>query len=306
MDLDANDLVLFARVVEAGSFSRAAELLRTEKSTVSRRISALETRFGERLLNRTTRKLTLTDFGLSLLDHARSLATEMDGALALAEHRQAIPSGRLRVSVPADFANIVLPGMLARFAHDHPAITLEMDLSPRRVDLIGENYDLAVRIGELPDESQLSARKLIEVTIGLYASPAYLQQVGVPTEPDQLLDLHGLLMLTRQGEPRGWTLERGTPDQPQRWSGLPIRHTTANSPATLMHMAQAGFGVITLPDLYAREGVQNGLLTRVLPDWRLPSSPFWAVFPERRLMPARTRAFINALIATLSHDSEGH
>src|SRR6185369_1832103 len=149
MNLDANDLLLFARVADTGSFSRAAERTGLPKSTVSRRIAALEKRLGERLLQRSTRKLAITEFGHGVLDHARALAAEVDGAQALAQHRQAKPSGRLRVSMPGDFASVALPHMLADFVAAYPSIQLELDLSPRRVDLIGENFDLAVRMGEL-------------------------------------------------------------------------------------------------------------------------------------------------------------
>jgi DNA-binding transcriptional LysR family regulator len=294
-ELDANDLILFARVAESGSFSRAAERMRLPKSTVSRRIAALERRFGERLLHRSTRKLRITDFGISVLEHARALAAEVDGALALAQHRQAKPSGRLRVSVPAHFASIILPLMLTGFVREHPAVMLELDLSPRRVDLIGENFDLAVRMGELPDDSQLAARKLAEMAMGLYAAPSYLKQVGEVAAPDDLLALHGLLILSRTGEPQGWTLERADPQE--QWRGRPTQYTTANSPDVLMGIAEAGFGVLGLPHFGAREAVTRGTLTRVLPQWSLPTARCWAVFPGRRLMPARTRAFLDALVA---------
>jgi len=304
VDLDANDLMLFARVAEAGSFSRAAERVRLPKSTVSRRIAALEKRFGERLLQRSTRKLSITEFGFGVLDHARALAAEVDGAQALAQHRQAKPSGRLRVSMPGDFASIALPLMLASFVQEHPAIVLELDLSPRRVDLIGENFDLAVRMGELPDDSQLVARRLVEMTVGLYAAPSYLQAHGEPQVPDDLLELHGLMLLSRAGEAKGWQLERGAADARQRWQGTPVQHTLANSPDVLMRMAQAGVGVVLVPDFYASAPVRSGALVRVLPDWCLPAGSCWAVFPGRRLMPARTRAFVDALVATLGSCTE--
>jgi len=144
---DANDLLIFARVAAAGSFSRAAEQLGLPKSTVSRRVSLLEERLGERLIQRTTRRLTLTDFGRQLLEHARQVAAEVDAVRALSEFRQARPSGRLRVSMPNDFATLLLTEMLAAFVTLHPAVSLELDLSPRRVDLLGENFDLAIRMG---------------------------------------------------------------------------------------------------------------------------------------------------------------
>ena len=140
---EPNDLLIFARVAEVGSFSRAADRLGLPKSTVSRRIALLEERLGERLMLRTTRRLTLTDFGEQLLEHARQVAVEVDAARALAEHRQARPSGRLRVSMPSDFANLLLADMVAAFIALHPEVTLELDLSPRRVDLLGESFDIA-------------------------------------------------------------------------------------------------------------------------------------------------------------------
>lgn len=298
-DLDANDLVLFARIAQTGSFSRAAERMRLPKSSVSRRIAALERRLGERLILRSTRKLSITEFGLNLLDHARALAAEVDGALALAQHRQSKPSGRLRVSLPADFASIALPDVLADFVHRYPAITLEMDLSARRVDLVGEGYDVAVRLGDLPDDSQLAARKLTDITAGLYAAPAYLSSVGTPGAPDDLRSLHGLVVMSQMGEPRNWLLERGAADRREQWRGAPARYTAANSPATLMRLAEAGIGVVSLPDFLATEAVKRRSLVRILPGWAAPAVPCWAVFAGGRLVPARTRAFLDTLLSAM-------
>ena len=153
-----NDLLLYARVVEERSFSRAAERLGLPKSTVSRRVSALEGQLGERLLLRTTRKLTVTDFGLAVLEHARHVAEDVAAAEALAQNLQVEPSGRLRVTMPSDLANVVLAPFLAEFTLAHPAISLEIDLSARFVDLIGENFDLAIRMGDLRDDASLAAR----------------------------------------------------------------------------------------------------------------------------------------------------
>ena len=158
--IEANDLLIFARVADLGSFSRAAERLGLPKSTVSRRVAWLESHLGERLLLRTTRRQTLTEFGSLLLEHARQVVTEVEAVTALREHRQAAPSGRLRVSMPSDFANLVLADRLAAFVALHPAISLELDLSPRRVDLLGEGFDIAVRMGALPDDALLAARRL--------------------------------------------------------------------------------------------------------------------------------------------------
>lgn len=294
MNLPADDLLLFARVMDAGSFSAAAERLGWPKSTVSRRIAALEASLGERVLNRTTRQLHLTDFGAGLLEHARSIAAEVDEAQAYASHRQAEPSGRLRVSMPTDVATTLYAEALAGFVAAHPRITLELDLSPRRVDLIGENYDLAVRMGELPDDAHLAARRIAQFDGGLYAAPDWLARQPTLAEPSDLLRCHGLLVRNQVGESMPWQLWRtGTG---QRWEGVPPQCTLVNLPAMLLQMAAAGVGVTQASHVYAVPWVQAGRLVRVLPEWQAPPASAWAVFPGRRLMPARTRLLIDLLV----------
>ncbi len=291
MDLDPGDLLLFARIVECGSFSLAAQRMELPKSTVSRRISQLEAQLGERLLQRTTRKLTLTELGASLLDHARRVADETAQAAALAQHRQGAPSGLLRVSMPADFANLAMGTVMARLLRDYPAISLELDLSPRRVDLLAENFDLAIRMGNLPDDASLAARSLSFSSIALYAAPAYASQRGLPEHPDELFQ-HDLLSLPpRQNGIVRWTLLRGK----TRWErDLPVR-LQANSPELLVRMASIGSGIATSTEMIARELVRTGKLVRVLPEWAFPGVTAWAVFPGRRLMPAKTRVFLDLL-----------
>lgn len=296
MDIEPNDLLLFARVVDAHSFSRAAERLGLPKSTVSRRVAALEAQLGERLLLRTTRKLTLTDFGHTVLEHAQQIVAEVDAAATLAQHRQARPSGRLRVTMPADFASEVLATPMAEFVQQYPAISLELDLTPRRVDLIADNMDLAIRMGDLPDDASLAARKLAVFTAGLYASPAYLAQRGHPSEPEALMEHDALRLLGRDGDAVPWVLQRGA----ERWEGIPPGRATANSPDLLMRMALTGAGITLISDYFAEAHVRAGTLLPVLPDWRPPSTDAWAVFPGRRLMPARTRVFLDTLQSKLS------
>ncbi|PKO55301.1 MAG: LysR family transcriptional regulator [Betaproteobacteria bacterium HGW-Betaproteobacteria-21] len=296
---DANDLLIFARVAELGSFSRAAERIGLPKSTVSRRISLLEERLGERLMIRTTRRLQLTEFGQVLLEHARQVVAEVEAVAALAEYRQALPSGRLRVSMPSDFANLLLVDMLAAFVAMHPAISLELDLSPRRVDLLGEQFDIAIRMGDLPDDALLAARRLSVFTTGLYAAPAYLAERGDPVSPHELSRHEALRLLGRNGEALKWTLLRGE----QRLELDPPGRTVANSPELLIRLARAGSGITAVPEYFAAPWVRGGELRRVLPDWCLPSSTAWAVFPGRRLMPAKTRAFLDMLASALPQPS---
>lgn len=295
MDIEANDLVLFARIADAGSFSRGAERAGLPRATASRRIAALESELGERLFLRTTRRLALTEFGTSLLEHAHRLSEEVEAAGALAQFRQAEPGGKLRVSVPGDFAYLLLPTMLAGFLSRFPGVELELDLSPRRVDLIGEGFDLAIRIGDLPDDATLVARRLCELTGGLYASPGYLDARGRPERPEQLTEHRCLRLLARSGDAAPWAIERNG----ARWTGDIPCSFKANSPGLLMQLALADAGIGMLVDRFALPLVEAGRLEPVLPRWRADAATAWVVLPGRRLLPAKTRAFVEALVAAL-------
>lgn len=298
--IDPNDLLIFAHVAELGSFSRAADRLGLPKSTVSRRLAALEQRMGERLLLRTTRRQTLTEFGVQLLEHARQVVAELDAVHVLREQRQAAPSGRLRVSMPGDFANMVLVDSLAAFLALHPAITLELDLSPRRVDLLGEGFDVVVRMGDLPDDALLVASKLAVFTHGLYASPGYLAEHGDPQAPADLAGHSAVRLLRGNGELAAWTLTQGD----ENWRGVPTGRASANSPEMLIRLARAGAGIAAVPDHFAAADVRAGALRRVLPGWSLPTSVAWAVYPGRKLMPPKTRAFVDMLQMALRNCGE--
>lgn len=291
MNVEPNDLALFARIVESGSFSLAAQRADLPKSTVSRRIALLEAKLGERLLQRTTRKLVLTEFGASLLEHARKVVEEVEAAGALVQHRQLAPSGRLRISMPGDFANLGMTFMIAKFIERYPAIQLELDLSPRRVDLVGENFDIAIRMGDLPEDSSLHARRVALERIALYAAPSYIAQRGMPQHPDELLQHELLCLASRGGGPQLWRLTKGK----TVWErDLPAR-LVANSPDLLARIACTGAGIAASSNLFAEGSLDKGELVRVLPDWSLPEVTGWAVFPGRRLMPAKTRAFLDMM-----------
>ena len=293
LELDPGDLLLFARIVETGSFSQAAERLQLPKSTVSRRLSLLEGRLGERLLQRTTRRLILTELGISLLEHARKVAEETEAAAALAQHRQQAPSGLLRVSMPADLANQAMSTLLPAFMAKYPKISLQLDLSPRRVDLVAEGFDLAIRMGTLPDDATLAARAVVLSTWSLYAAPSYTAVRGLPSHPDELFR-HDLLGLSRSASGLAqWALLRGK----GKWEReVPVR-MTGNSPELLARLAAAGAGIASCTDRYAAPLMAAGALVKVLPEWTFPAVTGYAVFPGRRLMPAKTRAFLDMLEA---------
>lgn len=286
--LSADDLILFAIIVEQGSLVRAAEQLGMPKATVSRRLANLEAVLGQRLLIRTTRRLTLTEFGEEFLDHCRRIAEEAAATQDFVRSQEAQPRGRLRVSMPADYARQQLSHAIATFVEAHPEIQLELDLSSRRVDLIGERFDLAIRMGTLDSDATLVARKIDELRFGLYASPIYLALRRAPKHPDELERYAAVRMLAARGGAVPWRLTHGK----AVWEGVAPGRLTLNSPDMIQHLLLAGAGIGSLPCRYAEEDVRRKRLLRVLPQWSLPTVPAWAVMPTRRYLPAKTRAFL--------------
>lgn len=302
LTLYANDLILFAHIVEAGSFTRASEQTGFPKSTLSRRLTDLENEFGERLLQRSTRRLVLTEFGERILQYAQRLMDETEAATAFAQHRQVTAHGTLRVSLPPEFHELSLVRVLTEFSQRYPDVRLELDLSARRVDLVAERFDVAVRVAtQLPDDSLLVARRITTLRNGLYANQDYLQRHGIPKVPADLLDHVGLVLITSGGEQQLWRLSQGK----ERWEGLPLRNLSANSLGLQQALAAQGLGIVGLSDGFAENLVKQGTLERILPEWSLPPATVWCVTPGRRLLPQRTIAFIETLRAVLADDKAG-
>ncbi|MCX7192052.1 MAG: LysR family transcriptional regulator [Proteobacteria bacterium] len=287
-NLSADDYILFATIVEQQSMVRAAEYLAMPKATVSRRLNNLEAALGQRLLIRTTRRLTLTDFGLEFLDHCRRVAEEVAAAQDFVRSQEALPHGRLRVSMPGDYARQHFSRAIATFIDAFPEIQLDLDLSSRRVDLIGERYDLAIRMGELSDDATLVARKIDEQHFALYASPIYLALHPAPIHPDDLARHASVRLLSDRGSAVPWQLLNGRDE----WQGVPPGRLTLNSPDLIQQLLLDGAGIAALPCSFVTNDVRLGRLVRVLPDWVLPTVPAWAVMPMRRYLPAKTRAFL--------------
>ena len=288
----ADDLILFAGVVDAGSFAKAAERMDLPKSTLSRRISTVESHLGQRLVLRTTRRLSLTEFGERVLDHARRLQEESDAVSALAAHEQDQPRGLLRVALPPDFIDLDLTSLILQYTSRYPEVRLELDLSPRRVDLMAERFDVAIRAAEkLPDDSTLVARKLMDLPIQLYASPAYLRRYGMPAHPDALKDHICLPLISSTGETQPWVMHRDG----ERWQGSPRGVVSSNSPGLQRELVINGMGIAALADPFVRSAESTGLMHCVLPQWQLPKMTLWSVTPGRKLLPSRTLAFVSLL-----------
>ena len=282
-----NDMALFVEVVKAKSFRGAAEAIGVPDSTLSRRIGALEKAIGLRLLHRTTRKIELTEAGQLYFERSRRIVDEARLVHEQLGEMVAQPVGVLHASLPVDFANIFLAPLLPEFARRYPGISFEFDLTPRRVDLVTEPVDLAIRMGE-PPSSNLIARQLARLPRYLYASPRYIELFGEPSEPADLQQ-HECVRLD-PAEIDGWTLHRE-----EETIEIPVGgRFLLNSVGMIRRLVMLGLGIAVLPEEIAADDVTAGNLRRVMPAWQAPSVPVYAI-TETRLLPAKTQRFIEFL-----------
>ena len=280
-----NDLALFIEVASTLNFRRAADVSGIPNSTLSRRIAALEKHIGLRLLHRTTRRVELTEAGQLYYERCRRIVDEARIAHEQLGEMLAQPTGVLRASLPVDFATIYMAPLIAEFSRRFPGITFEFDLTPRRVDLVTEPFDIAIRMGEQAD-SNLIARLLARLSVQLYASPQYLAQHGVPEHPTDLVR-HECLGFPKSGR---WTLHREAETIEVDVAGRFL----VNSVGMFRRLATLDLGIIMLPEEVAAEELVAGRLQRVLPEWHGQSTPVYAM-TETRLLPAKTQRFIEFL-----------
>ena len=281
----------FVRVVEAGSLSAAARSLPASLTAVSRQISALEAHYGTTLLLRTTRQLALTDAGRLLYDRAKAVIAELrDVELALTS-RESRPSGRLRISAPSLMGRLLIAPLLPDFLRLHPAVSVDLLLLDRPVNLVEEDIHAALRIGRLPD-SQLIARKLAELTMIVCAAPSYLQGRGTPVTPADLASHDCLVFSDVPGGEWRFRMPDGTSATIRLDGRLWI-----NSLDALVAAARDGAGLVRVPSWQVADDIKAGTLTRVLADYELPASAVHVVMPPARLGSPRTRAFVDFLAA---------
>lgn len=280
-----NDMALFVEVVKAKGFRSAAEAMGVPNSTLSRRISALEKAIGLRLLHRTTRKIELTEAGQIYFERCKRIVDEARLAHEQLGDMLAQPSGVLRVSFPVDFAVTYLAPLIAEFANLYPGITFDFNLTSRRVDLVSEPFDVAIRMGE-SDDSQLIARQLVQLTPRLYASPGYLRRAGEPAKPAELAR-HECVGILKAG---AWTLHDGKRSTTVSIGG----RFTLNSVGMIRRLATLGMGIILVPEEVVADELASGKLRRILPAWHGTPTPVYAM-TETRLLPAKTQRFIEFL-----------
>ena len=291
--LDLNQLAMFHAVVQAGSFAGAARRLGMPANSLSRHIRQLEEHLGQRLLRRSTRKLTLTSAGHTLDAQSREPLQEvLQAAQQLAQDSQT-PHGTVRIAAPADFFDFFPMVWIAEFLATYPAVQLDFVLSDARSDLIAEGIDIALRGGELEDSS-LVARKLGDASQVLAASPGYLAQRGTPGTFTELA-LHDCILSRRLGrnpERTVWRL-----DGPQGPETVEVGgRFGANTAQSQLRAAIAGLGICLLPKNLLSLARQNGQLTQILAGWEKSSGGFYAVYPSRRQIPRAVSAFVDLVL----------
>jgi DNA-binding transcriptional LysR family regulator len=287
-----DDLAAFVAVVETGSFTAAAERLGSDKSAVSRRISALEERLGVQLLRRTTRTLNLTDSGRGFHQRAARILSDLEEAESALARAHGALRGRLRLSLPLSFGVRHMCRPIAEFSHEHPAVTFDLDLTDRKVDLLQEGMDLALRIGRLED-STLIARRLFDTRVLVVASKAYLDRRGMPQTPDDLQH-HDCLTYSYLADARHW--DWLDVDGTERRAAINVA-MAANSGDLLCDAAVAGLGIAMQPTFIAHQYVCRGDLVPLLRNYRWPAASAYAIYPPTRHLSYRVRAFIDFLAA---------
>lgn len=287
-----SDTAVFVRVVEAGSFTAAAAALELSKGAVSKYVSRLESRLGARLLNRTTRRLTLTEAGHAFYGRASAALAELGAAEQEVGEHAGSPHGHLRVSAPTHYGAEVLSRHLCDFRRRYPAISLELALENRLVDLVNERFDVAVRMSA-PRDSSLVMRRIADIPVICCASPAYLERHGRPAAPEDLRE-HECLIYTMVPRPHQWTFE----DADNRSYAVPVHGSLAtNDDRTLRRAARDGVGIVRMPKLFLERAIERNELVQLWPDATFPVVTLAAVYPSRRELPSKVRVFVDFVAA---------
>jgi DNA-binding transcriptional LysR family regulator len=289
-----HEMELFVRVVETGSFSAAARDLKLGQPSVSKAVAALEERLGVRLLVRSTRQLAPTEAGTAFYDRALRAITEANEADAAAQGAGAGLEGRLRICAPVTFARLHVVPKLGAFLDAHPRLRLELVMDDRVIDLVAENIDAALRLGNLSDSS-LRVRKLAQVERYVVASPAYLTRRGVPSNPTDLLKHDGIIYGQSSGG-QEWMFRRGSSE-----TSIQLRtRLTLSAAEGVREAVLAGQGyAITSRWMFAPE-LASGAVIPILKEWSLPAMELWVIYPSGKLTSAKARAFVKWFESTIT------
>lgn len=290
------DIAAFVAAVKAGSFTAAAASLGVTRSAVGKSIARLEARMGVRLLNRTTRTLSPTDEGQIAYERCRQILEDLDEVDATMAQRRGRPSGTLRLTAPLSFGQRHILPLLDAYLKQWPELRADIRFTDRFIDLIDEGLDIAVRIGGTGDDSQLSARTVGWQQFVTCASPDYLSRRGVPAAPPDLAG-HDTISFLSGERPNAWRYQ--TPQGPYLWE-QPGRLNIDSSEA-MREAAIAGFGLLHLPTYITGNDLRAGTLIEVLRDFRAPPDPIRVLYPSKRHLSPRIRAFIDLLVERWKH-----
>lgn len=293
-----NAMRVFVRVVEAGSFTKAAETLHMSRTSVTQLVQQLEARLRLKLLNRTTRKVNVTADGAAYYERIVRLLSDLEDVEASLPNASTAPRGQLRVDVPSPLATMILVPALPQFTAKFPDIQLELGVSDRKIDLIGENVDCVVRGGQITDQS-LIARLVGQLRLGVYAAPAYLERAGMPMHPEQLHDSHHrIIRFRRYGGPDGspYIMRNGT--ESVTMQGLHV--LAIDDGNAYLAAGLAGLGVLWLPDYMAKPHTEQGQLVPLFDNWRIDPMPLYVAFPPNRYISQKLRVFIDWIVELMA------
>jgi len=286
----------FARVVEAGSFTKAADTLRVSKTSVTQLVQQLEARLQVKLLHRTTRRLSVTPDGAAYYERVLRLLADLDDAETSLSSAKASPSGRLRVDVPSPLASFILIPALPAFHARYPDIQIDMGVSDRRVDLLGENVDCVVRGGELADPS-LMARRVGDLPLRACAAPDYLARCGTPAHPRELEGTHHRIVgfrWLRSGKTYPYALRRDDGESVEVQGRYVLAVDDGNA---YLAAGLAGLGILWLPEYMCAASLAQGALIPLFEDWRFAPMPLYVAYPPNRHVSAKLRVFIDWIAA---------
>jgi DNA-binding transcriptional LysR family regulator len=296
VDAPINEIAVFVAVAQTGSFTRAAEDMGTGKSNVGKAVQRLEARLGSQLFQRTTRAVRLTEDGETYLLAAQDALEGLREAEHQLASRRAEPAGRVRIDLPAGFGRLLLPSFI-QLREKYPKLTVEMALTDRMSDPVGEGWDVVVRIGALPDDSEFTVRKLCELRLGLYASSEYLARRGEVKTLSELADHEAIVFRGPAGRLRSWTVREN--NALREIAAQPVL-VLADGQA-LVEAAVAGFGIAQIHDRVALPHVRAGRLVHLLPEADVDGPPVHAIISLGQKMTAKTRAVVNHLAETLQN-----
>ncbi|WKE65502.1 LysR family transcriptional regulator [Gallaecimonas kandeliae] len=297
--MDLNEIQVFTKVVEVGSFTAAGERLGMTKATVSRKIADLEERLGVRLLNRTTRQLNLTETGQAFYERCSRIMADLGDAQALVTTRAEQVRGKLKVVMPIELGQLLMGRFLGHFMQKYPDVEIDAELTNRRIDMVQEGVDVHIQVG-LGQDSNLIARRLGTSQKVLVAAPEYLEGNGAIMHPEDLADHENVLLKTAGDSYEPWHFNKGK----ERVTVQPKGRMHCNNVTFAREALVSGLGVGFLPLFLALPYVNEGRLVRVLPDWDIEGADMYALYQSRQYMPKLLKTFLDEVSATMAEMSK--